>query len=125
MDIEEFYAADERRRQSSEIEIGTEWRDSQGVPCELNWVQDTGELYVMREPVPGVYVDPIIFGDVRVSREPVKVIGVVILGTIATHDELEQVLSGWQEAMDAENSVSWITDRLAAAGIAAAPAADA
>ena len=50
MDIEEFYEADERRRRSEEIELGTEWLDADGVRYELSWVADTGELYVMREP---------------------------------------------------------------------------
>ncbi len=50
MDIEEFYEADERRRRSEEVEIGTEWHDADGARYELSWVADTGELYVMREP---------------------------------------------------------------------------
>ena len=52
MDIEEFYEADERRRRSAEIELGLDWHDVHDVRYELNWVQDTGELYVMREPNP-------------------------------------------------------------------------
>ena len=50
MNIEEFYEADERRRRSEEIELGTEWHDRDGVRHEVSWVADTGELYVMREP---------------------------------------------------------------------------
>jgi hypothetical protein len=30
MDIEEFYQADERRRRSEEVEIGTDWHDADG-----------------------------------------------------------------------------------------------
>jgi len=50
VDIEEFYDADDRRRQSAEIELGGDWHDAKGVRYELNWIEDTGELYVMREP---------------------------------------------------------------------------
>ena len=52
MDIDEFYEADPRRRASAELELGTEWRDADGVRYELNYVEDTGELYVLREPEP-------------------------------------------------------------------------
>ena len=61
MDIEEFYEADERRRRSEEIELGTEWHDRDAVRYEVSWVADTGELYVMREPAPRVAED--LFGD--------------------------------------------------------------
>ena len=50
MDIDEFYEADPRRRQSAELELGTEWLDEDNVRHELNYVEDTGELYVLREP---------------------------------------------------------------------------
>ena len=53
MDIEDFYSADERRRKSAELEFGTDWSDQNG-RCEVSWVEDTGEVYVMREPVAAV-----------------------------------------------------------------------
>ena len=49
MDIEAFYAEDERRRHSAELEFGRDWQ-RRGGRCEVSWVEDTGELYVMREP---------------------------------------------------------------------------
>ena len=52
MDIEQFYEADERRRRSEELELGTEWHDATGARYEVSWVADTGELYVMFEPAP-------------------------------------------------------------------------
>jgi len=54
MDIDEFYEADPRRRASAELELGTEWLDKDSVRHELNYVEDTGELYVLREPAPHV-----------------------------------------------------------------------
>ena len=39
MDIEEFYSADERRRQSAEVELGTNWFDAKGSRYELSWVR--------------------------------------------------------------------------------------
>ena len=64
MDIDEFYEADPRRRASAELELGTEWVDKDGVRHELNYVEDTGELYVLREPAPHVTEDP--FGGLHV-----------------------------------------------------------
>jgi len=119
MDIGEFYDADDRRRQSVEVELGTEWHDSHGVRYELNWVEDTGELYVMREPPPPAWEDP--FGDVYVrtdNRAPITGMTVVVIASIETHDDLERILSGWQSAMETENSVAWLIDRLKTAGVA-------
>ncbi len=70
MDIEEFYEADERRRRSEEVEIGTDWHDADGARYELSWVADTGELYVMREPNAPMSVDP--FGDVYEPSVPTE-----------------------------------------------------
>ena len=119
MDIGEFYDADDRRRQSVEVELGTEWHDAHGVRYELNWIEDTHELYVMREPPPPAWEDP--FGDVYVrtnDKAPITGMTVFVIAQIESHDQLKQVLSGWQEAMDAPNSVSWLTDRLKTAGVA-------
>ena len=37
MDIEEFYAADERRRKSAELEFGRDWNDENG-RCGVSWI---------------------------------------------------------------------------------------
>jgi hypothetical protein len=115
MDIEEFYDADERRRRSAEIELGTEWRDAAGVRHELSWVQDTGELYVMREPVPAVWEDP--FGDMIVDQASVHDESVAVIGVIPTQEELDQVLDGWSEAMEEPRGVEWIAERLRSRGV--------
>ena len=122
MDIEEFYDADERRRRSEEIELGTDWHDGQGVRYEVSWVADTGELYVMREPVSGIVEDP--FGDVFAfaASVPVNTITVAVVGWIPDRDRLEQVLSGWEDAMDRPDSVSWLAERLSEYGVPKGPA---
>ena len=68
MDIDEFYEADPRRRASAELEMGAEWLDRDRVRHELNYVEDTGELYVLREPSAHVREDP--FGGLRFSTPP-------------------------------------------------------
>jgi hypothetical protein len=122
VDIEEFYDADPRRRPSAEIELGTEWKDKHGVHYELNYVEDTGELFVMQEPPPHEWEDP--FGGIHVeaftdSDENKMLVRVV--ATIDTVDNLHQIVQGWQEAMVGDSGVEWLADRLRAAGVAATP----
>jgi hypothetical protein len=118
MDIGQFYDADDRRRQSAEVELGTEWRDAQGVRYELNWVEDTGELYVMMEPAPPEREDP--FGGIHVQtgdRAPIDGMTVLVVAHVGSHEQLEQILDGWPAAMEGPDGVSWLADRLKAAGV--------
>ena len=117
MDIEQFYTADERRRQSSEVEFGNNWFDAKGSRYELSWVEDTGELYAMLEPVPEADSwTP--FGDIEVEDVKVDTLVVLVLGTIATQVEVEQLLDGWADHMSQPDGVHWVAERLQAAGIA-------
>jgi hypothetical protein len=121
MDIEEFYDGDARRRPSAEIELGEEWHDAQGVRYEVNWVEDTGELYLMREPAPHVVEDP--FGGLHSSMGPKEEgkMTVHVVALIDTHEQLEEVFAGWQEAMVAPNGAEWLAERLRTAGVATTP----
>jgi len=110
MDIEEFYEADERRRRSEEIELGTEWHDGDGARYEVSWVTDTGELYVMGEPETPMSVD--LFGDLYDRPAPTSSVTVAVVGWIADRSRLEQILEGWQKAMPGTNSISWLAERL-------------
>jgi len=118
MDIGQFYDADDRRRQSAEVELGTEWRDAQGVRYELNWIEDTGELYVMMEPAPPEREDP--FGGIHVQtgdRAPIDGMTVLVVAHVGSHEQLEQILDGWPAAMEGPDGVSWLADRLKVAGV--------
>jgi len=119
MDIEEFYEADERRRRSEEVELGTEWRDRDGVRHGVSWVADTGELYVMREPSARIAED--LFGDEFSGSLPTDAVTVGVVGWIPDRDRLEQVLAGWPDAMTGENSLSWLAARLRDEGVPKAP----
>lgn len=116
VDIEEFYDADSRRRSSTEVELGGQWRDEQGVRFELSWVEDTGELYVMREPAPEGWATP--FGGIHVrhgrgaDEKEIAAMTVVVVGSVPSRERLDEVLAGWQEAMTADDSVEWLVDRL-------------
>ena len=116
MDIEQFYSADERRRQSAEVEFGNNWFDAKGSRYEISWVVDTGELYAMLELTPeaGSWTP---FGDVEVEEVKVDTLVVTVLGTIATQAEVEQLLDGWADHMAETDGVHWVAERLQAAGI--------
>ncbi len=117
MDIEEFYSADERRRRSVEVEFGNNWFDAKGNRYELSWVADTGELYAMLELIPEADTwTP--FGDIEVEDAKVDSLVVTVLGTIATREEIEQLLEGWADHMAEADGVHWVAERLQAAGIA-------
>lgn len=121
MNIDQFYEGDPRRRPSAEIELGSDWLDTAGVRHELNYVEDTGELYVMREPAPHVTEDP--FGGLYVSTGPgfEKQMTVHVVAHIDTVDNMHLILKGWQEAMATAGGATWLGDRLRAAGVAATP----
>jgi hypothetical protein len=120
MDIEEFYSTDERRRQSAEIELGTNWFDAKGNRYELSWVEDTGELYTMTEFVPEVDSwTP--FGDIEVESMPVDRVLVAVVGYFPNHAALEQVLGDWEVHMAQPDGIDWVADQLRSHGIPPGP----
>jgi hypothetical protein len=112
MDIEEFYDADPRRRASEELEFGRDWHDDAGRRFELSWVVDTGELYLMAEPIEPITQDP--FGDVGIERMPTGAVTVEPLATIPGRDTVALVFDGWSDAMAEPDSLAWIRARVAA-----------
>jgi hypothetical protein len=121
VDIEEFYDADPRRRDSAELELGQDWHDAHGVRFELSWVETTGELYVMREPVPKGWATP--FGGIHVrgthstDEDEIEGMTVSIVGVLASRDRVEALLEGWEDAMAATDSIGWLVERLHGAGV--------
>lgn len=112
MDIEGFYDADPRRRHSEEINFGRDWTDDAGTRWELNWVADTGEAYLMREPVEPGGIDPV--GDTWVPDLPVELVTVEVLGTIDGRAAADLAFQGWEAAMAEPGSVAWIRGRIPA-----------
>jgi hypothetical protein len=109
MDIEEFYDQDPKRRASEEVEYGTDWTDANGNRVELSWIEDTGELYLMAEPVEPMGSDGI--GDLYVQNLPTEAVTVEILGTFPSREALEAKLEGWEAAMAQKNSLEWVRSR--------------
>ena len=113
MDIEEFYDEDPRRRTSNEVEYGQDWLDANGLRYEVSWVEDTGEVYAMREPDAAIEVDPV--GDEWVDKLSSDAVTVEILGAVTERAELDRRLDGWQDAISKPDSLSWVRTRIAEA----------
>jgi hypothetical protein len=114
MDIEEFYDGDERRRESDELQFGRDWYDSHGRRYELNWIADTGELYVMADDPPAVWMDP--FGDVVSLPVDGDRLGVSVVKVVPGEHEVRQLLDGWEKAMAGDDGIAWLVDRLRQVG---------
>jgi hypothetical protein len=111
VDIEEFYDENPVRRSSEELEFGRDWTDDQRNRYEVAWVEDTGELYIMGEPVEPIFSDGL--GDDFVQRLPTEDVVVTILTTIPDRAAIDRTLAGWSKAMKQPNSLAWLRDRLA------------
>jgi hypothetical protein len=111
VDLEAFYDADPRRRHSEELEFGNDWMDH-GARTQVSWVEDTGELYAMRDPLGGLQSD--VIGDVRATPVAEEQLAVQVLGVVNGRDTVASVMSGWETAMVADDdSLSWVRDRIA------------
>jgi hypothetical protein len=110
LDIEQFYDANPRRRSSREFEYGRDWSDAAQRRCEVSWIVDTGELYLMSAPVEPILSD--MFGDETLQRLPTRSVAVEVLAVVPTHAAVDAMLHGWQEAMGEQDSVKWVRERV-------------
>lgn len=110
--IDDFYSANEARRDSAEFEFGDAWSDPSGHHYELSWVEATGELYLMLEPDAQVGVDA--FGDFWVG-DGAEGLTVVVVGQFHDHDAVTVALAGREDAMHDSNSLAWLATRVPSA----------
>jgi hypothetical protein len=86
-----FYAADPRRRDSRERDVGLWWRSVRGPTYRAAWVQDTGELYLFQHALTGPGS-----GSVHLIR-----------GTF-TSAEVDRRLAGWEDQCGRAGSLEWL-----------------
>ncbi len=110
MDLNDFYDADPRRRASEELEFGSDW-DEGGARTQVSWIEATGELYAMRDPLGRLVSD--VIGDMGVRPVADEQLTVEVLGTVVGRDAVGAVLSGWEAAMESAGSLAWVRDRIA------------
>jgi hypothetical protein len=95
-----FYAADARRARSRERDVGLWWReDADGPLHRAAWINDTGELYLVR------------LGPAEQGGGQVEVLAIVVDG-----ERLERVLEGWREHCGQPRSLTWLRERAARLG---------
>ena len=95
-----FYAADARRSDSRELDVGLWWRqDADGPLHRAAWVKDTGELYL-----------------VRLGPSPEGGGAVELLATVSQRELLERVFAGWRERCGQPGSLAWLRGRAAVLG---------
>ena len=106
--IETFYALDERRRRSRELDYGVWWR-WQGSTFRVTLVEATGELIAVQLSAPTVRSLP--FGLALVGGEPLRVL---VLAIVDGEELAEQLLDGWAEICGRPDSLGWIAERVLA-----------
>jgi hypothetical protein len=120
--VEAFYAADERRRRSPELDFGVWWRH-RGVVYRLSWVEATGELIVVQLSPPRV--EPFAFpingegvvgglGTIVVGGDPETV---TIIGRVNGREVVERLLDGWADWCGEQESLAWVLDRVRSCGL--------
>lgn len=96
--LRSFYAADERRARSRELDVGLWWRERPDGPLHrAAWVSDTGELYLVR------------LGPTHGGGGSVEV-----LARVADGDRLGHALEGWRQRCGEPYSLTWLRQRAGA-----------
>ncbi len=101
--IEEFYAADPRRRHSGEADYGVRWRSPNGKHFPLyrvSFIRDTGEVYAS----PGDGGTVVLLGTAPVDQGG---------PTAVYYKTLDTMLDGWTTAVMAGESYDWVKARIA------------
>ena len=88
--LEAFYAQDGRRRSSRERDVGLWWRGRGGASYRAAWVQETGEVYLLRHGRPDC------------KGGPVRLLGSY------TVREVEQTFAGWRDICGRPRSRVWL-----------------
>jgi len=86
-----FFAEDERRRRSPQVDYGIGWRTRMGVCWRASWLAATGEFYVIRLGRP---------------NGPLSVLGVE-----PSRQALDRRLANWADAYFAPGSLDWLYGR--------------
>jgi hypothetical protein len=95
LSLSAFYAADQRRRDSRERDIGLWWRSSRGPTYRAAWIQDTGELYLFQHALTGPGSSSVHLVNGRYDAA-----------------ELDGLLEGWRDRVGRAGSLEWLLEAL-------------
>ena len=93
--LSRFYADDERRHRSREIDLGLRWRSAEAT-YRAAWVQETGEVYLFEHIRPG--------GDGGTVH---------VLARRFDAAVLLQAFAGWRDVCGRPDSLTWLLERSA------------
>jgi hypothetical protein len=115
VNIREFYAASPVRRESEEVSFGAGWTEhlDPSATYRISWVQQTGEVYTVREPHPGGGLLAPVFDHYNIHQADVDELQVEILA-VAVLPDVTDAMTGWREHVAERDSLEWARDRLAA-----------
>ncbi|MBL7501385.1 hypothetical protein I6A84_10525 [Frankia sp. CNm7] len=115
MNIQEFYTADPRRRESEEVAFGEGWTEhaDPASTYRLSWVEQTQEIYAVREPHPGGGLLAPVLDYYNVHQADVDELRVDILA-VADLASVDAALAGWHDQLGERDSLRWARQRLAA-----------
>ena len=93
--LSRFYAGDERRHRSREIDLGLRWRSADAT-YRAAWVQETGEVYLFEHLRPS--------GDGGTVH---------VLGRRFDAAALLRTFAGWRDVCGRPDSLTWLLERSA------------
>ena len=118
MDINEFYS-DPLRGRSPHVQIGGAWLDDTGYSYCVVWVEQTGELYAIREvlrdggPLPLALVSPWLHVLQRPADDEAEII---VLLTEPSRRRIDALLDGWADLQGQPGGFEELMGRLDKAG---------
>jgi hypothetical protein len=110
-----------RRRDSAIVPYGLAWRDSADPEAffSVNWMEGTGELYVVRVPDSPTRPYPALSLMHVTSREETEGLTIEVLTTVPERAAVDALLRGWEEFMALADSLGWVRAQVAQiAGVA-------
>ena len=100
--LDQYYAADARRRWSPECDYGCSWTGSipgNHITYRVSYVKETKEIYIIPTGCPDNELQVI----ARISQPP---------GASVYFGRLDKILQGWEEEMYKPNSLKWLKEKL-------------
>ena len=97
-----FFAEDERRGRSDQLDLGATWRwAGSNDAWRLTWVRQTGELYLC-----------------RADGHDGSCTDVSVLAVLPHERDVDALLDGWREHRTAPDGLSWVLRRTALLAVA-------
>jgi len=122
VDVNEFYS-DPRRGRSPQVQFGGAWLDDSGYSYFVVWVEQTGELYTIREVLRGgglpLAALPVALASPWVLALPRRVdveAEIFVLLTEPSRSRIDSLLEGWPELQGQPGGFEELMGRLDKAG---------